>query len=203
MVEMMHLPAWRYVEPDEHSRFLQSVYERCAFKGWYHGHYHLDRDTTSRVHAIYERILPLGDSLTAQPLALYDLGRIARDFPWLGEEAAGALSRQPRGWGTIIFHQLRLAESWAPAPLHIERVWNENGAVHMEYRVEGYSSNPAEWPVLMRNTEPFGHFWETCWHTCARCGAQADLRVRLREPLRYCRACSELIGAGDEPEDWS
>lgn len=54
MVELMELPWSRYAEPDGHSRFLQEVFERCTFKGWYHGHYHLDVDLTPEVHAIYQ-----------------------------------------------------------------------------------------------------------------------------------------------------
>lgn len=48
-----------YYEHDHLNWFLQKIYDRCKFKQWYMGHYHMDVDLNDRVHILYNRIVPL------------------------------------------------------------------------------------------------------------------------------------------------
>ena len=48
---------------NELTAFLQWIYDECQFKHWYCGHYHQPMDIKSNFHVLYEKIIPLGDSV--------------------------------------------------------------------------------------------------------------------------------------------
>lgn len=43
--------------------FLQDLRPRLHYEHWYCGHYHVDRDLKNRITVLYQRILPIGESV--------------------------------------------------------------------------------------------------------------------------------------------
>lgn len=50
-----------WYENDNLTSFLQIVKENCKYKHWYFGHYHIDKDIDDRHHALYDRIMKIGE----------------------------------------------------------------------------------------------------------------------------------------------
>lgn len=61
------LRGWDAPGHDRLTRFLDQLEERLTFKRWYYGHFHRDMDVDERHTVLYQKILPMGESLESAP----------------------------------------------------------------------------------------------------------------------------------------
>lgn len=50
-------------QPDVLTDYLQNVRPRLHYEHWYCGHYHVDKDLKNRISVLYQRIVPIGESV--------------------------------------------------------------------------------------------------------------------------------------------
>ena len=202
MVELMALPRQRFKEPDGHSHFLQQILENVEFKHWYHGHYHIDVDLSPRLHAIYNRIVELGDCLAEVPDDLYDLRRAREDFPWLGDGVAAQIAELPGGWGDCVRDALASFEQTCEYQNIADRVAlsgiakHRLGGLELSWRcVEG--AEIAECAESALNAVA-RDLWLATNATCQRCGTRNGVKKRGSWGHISCALCHEAL----EIEDW-
>lgn len=202
MAELMALPRERFVEPDGHSRFLQEVHERCSFEGWYHGHYHIDVDLTPKVHAIYKRIVGLGEALAEVPSDLYDLRKAEQDFPWLSADATAQIAKLPCGWGDCVrdalssFEQTCEYQNVADCVVLATIDKHPLGGLELRWHcIDGTQIPECATSALNAVARDL---WLATNATCQRCGTRNGVKKRGSWRHISCAICHETL----EIEDW-